>query len=232
MRLLLIEDNPRLAGLIRDGLHGQGFAVDWCHTIADAETALQVNTYDLLLLDLGLPDGDGLELLRRIRHRKDTTPILVLTARSGLDDRVYGLDAGADDYLVKPFQLPELAARCRALMRRPGAALGTILTCGNVMLDTAQRSITIGTHRVEAPPREGALLEQLLRRSGNVVAKAALENSLYAMDAEVTPNALEAVVSRLRRRLAAANADVTIRTVHGVGYCLLAPVAAAQVADA
>ncbi len=232
MRLLLVEDNPRLAGLIRDGLQGQGFAVDWCGTIAGTEAALQVNDYDLLLLDLGLPDGDGLELLRHVRRRKDTTPILILTARGGLDDRVNGLDAGADDYLVKPFQIPELAARCRALMRRPGAALGTILACGNVMLDTAERSITIATTPVEAPPREVDLLEHLLRRAGHVVAKAALENSLYAMDAEVTPNALEAVVSRLRKRLAAAGADVTIRTVHGVGYALVAPVAAPSTTEA
>ena len=114
---------------------------------------------------------------------------------------------------------------CRALMRRPGAALGTILTLGNVMLDTAERRITIASKPVDAPPREVDLLEHLLRRAGHVVAKAALENSLYAMDAEVTPNALEAVVSRLRKHLAAANADVTIRTSHGVGYALLAPLA-------
>jgi DNA-binding response OmpR family regulator len=229
MRLLLVEDNPRLAGLIRDGLQGQGFAVDWCATVAGAETALQIGSYDLLLLDLGLPDGDGLDLLRTIRRGKDTTPILVLTARGGLDDRVSGLDAGADDYLVKPFQIPELAARCRALMRRPGAALGSTLHCGNVGLDTATRGVMVANQPVEAPPREVDLLEHLLRRGGHVVAKAALENSLYAMDAAVTPNALEAVVSRLRKRLAAANADVTIRTVHGVGYALLA---AAKVSDA
>lgn len=232
MRLLLVEDNPRLAGLIRDGLQGQGFAVDWCGTIAGAQAALQVNDYDVMLLDLGLPDGDGLDLLRTVRRGKDTTPILILTARGGLDDRVTGLDAGADDYLIKPFQIPELAARCRALMRRPGAALGTILACGNVMLDTAERRMTIGAGQIEAPPREVDLLEHLLRRRGHVVAKAALENSLYAMDAEVTPNALEAVVSRLRKRLAAANANVTIRTVHGVGYALLAPSPDGRGADA
>ena len=232
MRLLLVEDNPRLAGLIRDGLQGQGFAVDWCGTIAGAQAALQVNDYDVMLLDLGLPDGDGLDLLRTVRRGKDTTPILILTARGGLDDRVTGLDAGADDYLIKPFQIPELAARCRALMRRPGAALGTILACGNVMLDTAERRMTIGAGQIEAPPREVDLLEHLLRRRGHVVAKAALENSLYAMDAEVTLNALEAVVSRLRKRLASANANVTIRTVHGVGYALLAPSPDGRGADA
>ncbi|OYU15738.1 MAG: DNA-binding response regulator [Alphaproteobacteria bacterium PA4] len=223
MRLLLVEDNPRLAGLIRDGLRGQGFAVDGCTGLADAEAALQVNSYDLLLLDLGLPDGDGLALLRAIRRRRDTTPILVITARGGLDDRVSGLDAGADDYLVKPFQIPELAARCRALLRRPGAALGTVLIGGNVALDTAAREVLVAGCTVETPPREVDLLEHLLRRAGHVVAKASLENALYAMDAEVTPNALEAVVSRLRKRLAATAANVTIRTVHGVGYALFTP---------
>jgi DNA-binding response OmpR family regulator len=227
MRVLLIEDNHRLAALIRDGLHGQGFAVDWCSTIDGAETALRISLYDLILLDRGLPDGDGLALLRSIRQGRSTTPILMLTARGGIDDRVSGLDAGADDYLVKPFQIPELAARCRALLRRPGASLTTILACGNVALDPAVRSVTIGAAPVEMPPRETNLLENLLRRAGHVVTKAALENSLYAMDAEVTPNALEAVVSRLRRRLGAAGADVTIRTVHGVGYVVAAPPAAA-----
>jgi DNA-binding response OmpR family regulator len=226
MRVLLVEDNARLAGLIRDGLHGQGFVVDWCNAVDGAKTALGIGTYDLLLIDRGLPDGDGLDLLRSIRRDRNTTPILILTARGGLDDRVTGLDAGADDYLVKPFQIPELAARCRALMRRPGAALTTILACGNVALDTADRSIMIAGQPIEATPREVDLLENLLRRAGHVVAKAALENSLYAMDAEVTPNALEAAVSRLRKRLGAANADVTIRTVHGVGYALVGPAAA------
>ena len=136
MRLLLVEDNARLASLIREGLDRQGFAVDWCETVDGAEHALRINDYDLMLLDLGLPDGEGLDLVRSLRRRQDMMPILVLTARGGLDDRVMGLDAGADDYLVKPFQIPELAARCRALLRRPGASLGTHLTVGNVILDS------------------------------------------------------------------------------------------------
>ncbi|KAB7643873.1 response regulator transcription factor [Polymorphobacter fuscus] len=226
MRLLLVEDNARLAALVRDGLSAQGFVVDWAASLAGAEAALAGSTYDLLLLDLGLPDGDGLALLRSVRQRRDRTPILVLTARGGLDDRVCGLDAGADDYLVKPFQIPELAARCRALLRRPGAVLGTSLGCGNVALDTATRAVTVAGAPVDASPREVGVLEALLRRSGHVVAKAALENALYTLDADVTANALEAAVSRLRKRLAAGDADVTIRTVHGVGYALLAPAAA------
>ena len=150
-------------------------------------------------------------------------PILILTARGGLDDRVLGLDAGADDYLVKPFQIPELAARCRALLRRPGASLGTELTVGNVVLHSAERSVKVSGQPIEATPREVDLLECLLRRAGHVVAKPALEGALYSMDAEVTPNALEACVSRLRKRLASGGADVQIRTVHGVGYALFAP---------
>lgn len=223
MRLLLIEDNARLAGLIREGLDRQGFAVDWYETVEGAELALKIADYDLMLLDLGLPDGDGLDLVRSVRSRKDVTPILVLTARGGLDDRVNGLDAGADDYLVKPFQIPELAARCRALLRRPGASLGTQLIAGNVALNSAARSFFVAGKLVEATPREVDLLEVLLRRTGSVVAKPALENALYSMDAEVTPNALEASVSRLRKRLASAGADVQVRTVHGVGYALFSP---------
>lgn len=226
MRLLLVEDNARLARLIREGLDQQGFAVDWCETVDGAEHALKINDYDLLLLDLGLPDGEGLDLVRALRRRRDTMPILILTARGGLDDRVLGLDAGADDYLVKPFQIPELAARCRALLRRPGASLGTELTVGNVILHSADRTVTVAGAAIEATPREVDLLECLLRRAGHVVAKPALEGALYAMDAEVTPNALEACVSRLRKRLTTAGANVQIRTVHGVGYALFAPVAA------
>ncbi|MBP2278303.1 response regulator [Sphingomonas sp. PL20] len=224
MRLLLVEDNARLASLIREGLDRQGFAVDWCETVDGADHALKITDYDLMLLDLGLPDGEGLDLVRTLRRRRDTMPILVLTARGGLDDRVLGLDAGADDYLVKPFQIPELAARCRALLRRPGASLGTELTVGNVILHAAERSVAVAGLPVEATPREVDLLECLLRRAGHVVAKPALEGALYSMDAEVTPNALEACISRLRKRLTSAGADVQIRTVHGVGYALFAPV--------
>lgn len=223
MRLLLIEDNARLAELIREGLQGQGFAVDWCDTIENVELVQRIIDYDLLLLDLGLPDGDGLDLVRAMRRRLDTTPILILTARGGLDDRVTGLDAGADDYLCKPFQVPELVSRCRALLRRPGASLGTVLSAGNVLLNSAERTLVVGGKSVEATPREVDLLEHLLRHVGRVVAKPALDNALYSLRDEVTPNALEALISRLRKRLGAAAADVQIRTVHGVGYALFEP---------
>lgn len=220
MRLLLVEDNARLAALIREGLEQQGFAVDWCSTVEDADQTRLAGAYDLLLVDLGLPDGDGLGLVRKMRRHRESTPVLILTARGGLDDRVLGLDAGADDYVVKPVQIPELAARCRALLRRPGTAIDPILSAGNVTLISSERSITVNGDLIGAPPREVALLEQLLRRIDHVVAKLVLENALYSMDAEVTPNALEAVLSRLRKRLSAAGADIKITTIHGVGYAV------------
>jgi DNA-binding response OmpR family regulator len=223
MRLLLIEDNGRLGQAITRGLTGDGFVVDWARTLEEAFEARDLARYELVLLDLGLPDGEGLDFVRRIRRERDMTPVLILTARGELGDRVRGLDLGADDYLVKPFEVLELAARCRALLRRPGACLGVVLRAGNVELDTASRMLTARGERVEAQRREIALAEQLLRRVGQVVTKSTLESQLYSLDAEVTPNALEAVVSRLRRHLATAGADVAIRTVHGVGYALLAP---------
>ncbi len=144
-----------------------------------------------------------------------------MTARGGLGDRIVGLDLGADDYLVKPFEMVELAARSRALLRRPGSCLGVILEAGNVALDTASRTLEIAGAPVVIAPRELALLEVLLRRTGQVAPKSTLEEQLYSMDADVTPNALEVSVSRLRKRLLAAGADVTLRTTHGVGYALV-----------
>lgn len=221
MRLLLIEDNVRLGSLIVEGLVRDGFVVDWRETLEAAFEARELTTYDLILLDLGLPDGDGLDLVKRLRRGRDTTPILILTARGGLGDRIAGLDVGADDYLVKPFEMAELAARCRALLRRPGACLGVVLQAGNVAMDTVTRSLTVGGAPVAISPRELGLLEHLLRRAGQVVPKSSLEDQLYSMDAEVTPNALEVAVSRLRKRLAAARADIILRTAHGVGYALI-----------
>jgi DNA-binding response OmpR family regulator len=228
MRLLLIEDNVRLGGLISEGLVRDGFVVDWRVTLEEGFEARDLASYDLILLDLGLPDGDGLDLVRRLRRQRDAVPILILTARGGLGDRIAGLDVGADDYLVKPFDIAELAARCRALLRRPGACLGVVLQAGNVALDTASRSLEIGGAAVVIAPREFALLEHLLRRSGQVVAKTILEDQLYAMDKEVTPNALEVVVSRLRKRLTVAGADLTLKTAHGVGYALMKDLSAGR----
>lgn len=224
MRVLLAEDNRRLSALISEGLADEGFVLDCFSTLADAEEGIAVARYDLLLVDLGMPDGDGVAFIRAVRRAGDTTPILVITARNGLGDRVGGLDSGADDYLVKPFEMPELAARCRALLRRPGGCLGTILSVGNLAFDSAEREVRIGDRVVHLPPRELGLLERLMRRAGHVVSKANLEEALYALSSEVTPNALEAAVSRLRRRLSAENANVVLHTAHGIGY-MITPVA-------
>lgn len=222
MRLLLVEDNVRLAEMVAQGLGREGFVVDQRATLAAAGEALDAAPYDLVLLDLGLPDGDGVAFLRGRRRAGLKAPVLMLTARGGLGDRVEGLDAGADDYLVKPFELAELAARCRALLRRPGAPLGSTLEVGGLRVDPGGRAASAGDRQLELTPREFALLEILARRAGVVVAREQLEHSLYSLDADVSPNALEAVASRLRRKLAAVTDSVALRTAHGVGYALVA----------
>jgi DNA-binding response OmpR family regulator len=222
MRLLLAEDNARLSTLIAEGLSEEGFTVERFATLNEAEESAAVTRYDLLLIDLGMPDGDGVDFIRALRRKGDTTPVLVITARDGLGDRVGGLDSGADDYPVKPFEMPELAARCRALLRRPGSSLGTILNVENLAFDSVGREVRISGRVVVVPPRELDLLERLMRRSGHVVSKASLEDGLYALSSDVTPNAVEAAVSRLRRRLASAKANVVLHTAHGIGYMLMA----------
>jgi DNA-binding response OmpR family regulator len=221
MRLLLVEDNARLSKLLSRVLVAEGFAVDGAATLRAAQELLELVAYDLIIVDLGLPDGDGLTLIKAVRARSDSTPILIITARGGLDDRITGLDLGADDYLVKPFATEELTARCRALLRRPGGVLATILTAGNLSLDCNSREARVDNMRIDLPPRELSLLELLLRRAGQVVPRTNLENGLYSMGEEVSPNALEAAVSRLRRRLAAAGSDVALHTAHGIGYALM-----------
>ncbi|MDI4665677.1 response regulator transcription factor [Xanthobacter autotrophicus] len=220
MRVLLAEDNPRFANLIAEGLEAEGFVLDRFGSLSAARESVALDRYDLFLIDLGMPDGDGIDFVRAVRRAGNTTPILVITARNGLGDRVGGLDSGADDYLVKPFDMPELAARCRALLRRPGGCLGTTLNVENLEFDTIAREVRISSRVIHVPPRECDLLERLMRRAGHVVSKASLEDTMYALSSEVSPNALEAVVSRLRRRLAAEKARVVLHTAHGIGYML------------
>jgi DNA-binding response OmpR family regulator len=221
MRLLLIEDNERLQELLGRALAADGFAVDGARSLRDAREFVATAHYDLIVLDLGLPDGDGLTLIKSLRSRAVPVPILVMTARDGLDDRIAGLDLGADDYLVKPFATAELAARCRALLRRPGGVLGSVLTAGNLSLDSNAREVRIDSQLLTLSPREISLLEMLMRKSGQVVPREILENGLYAMGQDVSPNALEAVVSRLRRKLSAGGAKAALHTAHGVGYALI-----------
>lgn len=220
MRLLLVEDTARLGSLLSEGLGRDGFVVDWCQDLADASIAAASVAYDLILLDLGLPDGDGLDWVRALRRAADRTPILVLTARGGLEDRVTGLDAGADDYLVKPFELSELAARCRAILRRPGQRSSPVLSLGDLTFDIANRQAAFGEEAIDLPRREGDLLEILMRRAGSVVTRGVLEGSLYAFNEPVTPNAVEVTVSRLRRRLDEAGCSGWLHTVRGLGYLL------------
>jgi len=220
MRLLLVEDNQRLGTLVRDGLVDAGMAVDWCQSLEEASAARSAARHDLVLVDLGLPDGDGLEFVRAIRREGDAVPILILTARDALGDRVTGLDAGADDYLVKPFANAELAARCRALLRRPGHRLAPVLAAGDLSFDTATRQASYRGAAIDLSRREGSVLEALMRRAGAVMTKEALEETLYAFNEPVTPNALEAAISRLRKRLDEAGATDILHTVRGLGYML------------
>lgn len=220
MRLLLVEDSTRLGALLRDGLSRDGFAVDWRGDLEGAAEAAASVAYDLILLDLGLPDGDGLDWVRTLRRAADLTPILVLTARGGLEDRVTGLDAGADDYLVKPFEISELGARCRAILRRPGQRMSPVLTVGDLAFDVASRQATCGDTPIDLSRREGDLLEMLMRRAGSVVTRGVLEESLYAFNEPVTPNAVEVAVSRLRRKLDDAGCAGRLHTVRGLGYLM------------
>lgn len=222
MRLLLVEDETELAGVVQANLRREGYAVDVAAGVEDAQAALAGVRYDAVLLDLTLPDGDGLDVLRGLRDRGDATPVMALTARDSVNDRVRGLNGGADDYLTKPFALEELAARIRALLRRPGGALGTRLTLGALVFDANSRSVAVGDVGLTVPRRELAALETLLRRAGKVVPRDALLETMYGFDEETEANVLETHISRLRKRLAEAGAAVTIHTVRGVGYLLKA----------
>ena len=220
MRLLVVEDESELAMLLRQALERAGFTVDNVAGQAAAEDHLAVADYAAIVLDLGLADGDGMTLLRLMRRQRAAVPVLILTARDAPEDRVMGLDSGADDYLVKPFHMPELVSRVRALLRRPNAALGVRLEAGNLALDTITRETAIADTALPLSARETSLLEMLLRRAGRVVAREAIEQGLYGFDTPTGPNAVEVAVHRLRRRLQEAGAGVRIHTLRGVGYML------------
>ena len=220
MRVLVVEDEVRLVDLLRSTLSHAGFVVDAVTTSEDAQEAIAVGTYDVVILDLGLPDGDGLDLLAAVRREGKTMPILVLTARDAVADRVRGLDAGADDYLVKPFAASELVARTKALLRRPGHALGMTLEAGNVLFDTVGRDVRVHGTTLALPRQELSVLEHLMRRLGRVVPKAVLEEKLYGMEDELASNAIPVHVHHLRRKLTECGATCAIHTVRGIGYLL------------
>src|SRR5437762_1087925 len=214
MRLLLVEDDRMIGDSLRAALRLEGYAVDWVRDAAAAQSTLASERFDLLLLDLGLPKGDGLDVLRALRDRKDPTPAIVLTARDGLGDRVAGLDAGADDYLVKPFELDELNARIRAVLRRHSGRAETTLAHAGVVLDPATRQVTRQGVPVLLSAREFAVLEALMARPGALLSRAQLEDRLYGWGEEIESNAVSVYIHQLRRKL---GADF-IRNVRGVGY--------------
>lgn len=224
MKLLVVEDDVALRSLVVEHLHAIGFAVDAVGSVDEARAALQLTGYDLMLLDLGLPDGSGQSLLQDARRLTNgALPVVILTARDDLRDRVELLNRGADDFVLKPFDLVELEARLRAVLRRPGARRDRILSHHDLSLDLVSRQASIKGRDLDLSRREAALLEELLRSGGRTVVREALEERLYSFSEPVTPNALEALVSRLRRRLANAHASVEIETKRGIGYKLGSP---------
>lgn len=218
MRVLLIEDDTMLAESICEGLEQGGFSVDHVGAAEPAESALALTHYDLAIIDIGLPRMNGLELIRRLRQRGIQVPALILTARDGMDDRIRGLDLGADDYMVKPFQLPELLARMRALIRRSQSAASSVLSAGAIHLDLARRIALADGKALDLTGREWEILQQLMLASPNVVAKQKMAESLSEWENEISGNAIEIYVSRLRHKLQ--GCGVEIRTIRGIGYRL------------
>ncbi|MGL4233964.1 MAG: response regulator [Casimicrobium sp.] len=229
MRLLLVEDDRDLGNAVSASLSNEGYAVDWLTDGVSASAALSTTNYDLLLLDLGLPKESGLHVLRHLRSRNDThsaMPVLIVTAMDSVKDRVEGLDAGADDYLVKPFSLAELHARVRALIRRRNAVNSNTIVHGALSFDLRARQATAHGEALELSAREAAILEVLLLRAGRAVSKEQLMESLFTWDRDITLNAIEVYVHRLRKKLEVA--QVSVRTFRGLGYCIEKPDAAAE----
>jgi DNA-binding response OmpR family regulator len=218
MRVLLIEDDPMIGRAVMAGLQEGGYMVDWVRDGVEAELALGHHPYDLALLDLGLPRLDGLEVLQNLRSSGNNLPVLVITARDAVADRIAGLDRGADDYLVKPFDLDELLARARAVIRRKGGRPGPGLTCGALALDPASRLVSFRGAPVELSPREFAVLEALMKDPGAVVSREKLEDAVYGWEEDVGSNSIEVHLHHLRRKLS----PELIRNVRGVGYRIVA----------
>jgi two-component system response regulator QseB len=214
MRLLLVEDDAMIGEAIREGLRREGFTVDWVYDGESASQVLRTEAFDLLLLDLGLPRKGGLEVLTAARAHGQELPVLIITARDAVTDRVQGLDAGADDYLVKPFDLDELAARIRALLRRKSGRTAPAIEHRGVILNPAKHSVTRDGREVALSPKEFALLQLLMERPGTILSRARIEERLYGWGEEIESNAVEVHIHGLRRKL---GADY-ILNVRGVGY--------------
>lgn len=216
MRILLVEDDLSLGDGLNIGLRQAGFAVDWLRDGHSADVALQTETFDLVVLDLGLPRLSGMDVLSKARQRGNSTPILILTARDAIGEKVAGLDAGADDYLIKPIDLDELAARIRALTRRTAGRAATLLVHGEIALDPAAHTVTLAGKPVDLSGREFALLHLLLDSAGRVLSRSQIEQSLYGWRDEPDSNALEVHIHHLRKKLG----STLIRTLRGVGYTI------------
>lgn len=224
MRILLVEDNERLAEAISENLTAAGFAIN---NVSRGEDALAVTAdqqYDAIVLDLGLPDIDGMDVLKTLRDRKNAVPVLMLTARDQLSDKIEGLNKGADDYMVKPFETDELIARLNALLRRPAQAVSEIITVGNLSFNTVNRQAMARDKILELSKRETDLLEQLLRSLGKIVSKKSIEMRLYSYDDKGSVNSVEVLVHRLRKKLESYDAGFDIHTLRGIGYMIMDPV--------
>jgi two-component system response regulator TctD len=220
MRVLIVEDNGAFAQLIAERIAKSGFDSDKVGSVAQAEHAIKSVDYAAIVLDLGLPDSDGLTLLRQLRQRGDSTPVLITTARNNLEDRVRGLREGADDYLAKPFSIDELIARLQALLRRPGTLIGYTLNAGNVSLDSDNRQLNVGGRVLPMRLREMLVLEILMRHRGSVVPRRYFEDQLFGVAGEQDSNTVDVYIHRVRRQLLDAGASVQIHTIRGVGYML------------
>lgn len=214
MRILLVEDDAMVGAAVRKGLGGAGFAVDWATDGQSAGLALGNEVYDLLVLDLGLPRKDGMSLLADLRKSGSRLPVLVVTARDAVQDRILGLNAGADDYLLKPFDLDELIARIHALLRRAAGTASPVLTVGRISLDPVSRQVTQDGRQVELSAREFAILEALLRKGDGVMSRAELEEAVYDWETSIGSNAIEVHLHKLRKKLG----SDAIRNIRGVGY--------------
>jgi DNA-binding response OmpR family regulator len=215
MRALVVEDDPLVGDAVRRALAAGGYAADHVTSAEAAKSALHAEDFDLLIVDVGLPKEDGMQFVRGLRARGKVVPVLMLTARDGLQDRVTALDLGADDYLSKPFQVPELLARCRALIRRANSIASPLITFGGLQFDLARKEASVGGQKLELTHREWSILECLVLNAGHIVSKEKLLSSIASWDDDISPNAVEVYVSRLRTKLGQA---AVIRAVRGMGY--------------
>ncbi|MDX8521559.1 response regulator transcription factor [Mesorhizobium dulcispinae] len=220
MRILLVEDEPEMVSALRAALRRHDMVVDHAASLLEADGFVAADSYDIILLDRQLPDGDGLTLVPRLRKTRNTTPVLMLTARGDTADKVDGLDMGADDYLAKPFAFEELLARLRALLRRPQAIETQTIRAGHLSLDVGHREVSIRGEPLALPRRELLVLEALMRRTGRMVQREALMEAVFGLDDEIQSNALDTHVSRLRHKLTDADGGVVINGIRGVGYLL------------